>query len=56
VKNSTALICAAAGHVALSIVMRVIDLEGAGLQSAAGVLLVGMGFICMELEKLRGRK
>ncbi|MGV2930168.1 hypothetical protein ACE3G8_04000 [Vreelandella venusta] len=54
-KRSTVLILAAVGHVASSVAMRMAGIEGAGLQSAAGVLLVGMGFICMEIEEA-GRK
>ncbi|MDN3561699.1 hypothetical protein [Vreelandella neptunia] len=54
-RNSTALILAGAGHVAASIVMQFLGIEGADLKSTTGVLLVGMGLICMEIQEA-GRK
>tara|TARA_R100001369_G_scaffold4966_1_gene14184 strand:+ start:52834 stop:52965 length:132 start_codon:yes stop_codon:yes gene_type:complete len=42
-------------HVAVSVAMQIRGMEGADLKSTTGVLLVGMGFICMEISKA-GRK
>ena len=55
VKKSSILICCAALHVLVGVGKQFMGLDGAALNNATGVLLVGMGFICMEIEEA-GRK
>lgn len=54
-KKSSILICCAALHVLVGVGKQFMGLDGAALNNATGVLLVGMGFICMEIEEA-GRK
>ena len=53
-KSSTALICTGAIHVAVGLIKQFMGLDDAALNNATGVLLVGMGFICMEISKNGG--